>query len=73
MAYASQGGNEWTKYKDQGNVHFRNKNFAAAIKEFDEAIKLNSKEAVLFSNRAACHQAMGNFELARGDGEKVGN
>lgn len=40
------------EHREAGNKLFRDGNYAAAIKEYDEGIKRNPKSAILFFNRA---------------------
>ena len=48
--------------KDRGVQFFKAKNYEAAVNVFSEAISLNPALPQLFSNRAACHLATGDFE-----------
>ena len=53
--------------KDRGIAFFRAKDYESAINVFSEAISFNPALPQLFSNRAACHLAMGNTELCVSD------
>lgn len=48
--------------KDKGVEFFKNGNYEAAINAFSEAIKLNPSLPQLFSNRAACCLAIGEYD-----------
>lgn len=41
--------------KAEGNALFAKKNFKQAIQKYGEAIDVDGNNAVLYSNRAACH------------------
>ena len=53
--------------KDRGVDFFRARNYEAAINVFSEAISLNPDLPQLFSNRAACHLAMGELDCCISD------
>ena len=44
--------------KDEGNKLYVGKDYAAAYGKYSEAIDLDSKNAVLYANRAACSLTM---------------
>jgi hypothetical protein len=46
------------KLKKRGDILFMGKKYKDALSVFTEAIALDKTSAVLFSNRAACHQAL---------------
>jgi len=57
-----------TNHKEEGNKHFKFKKYRWAISAYTEGIKLKVPDrkfnAVLYSNRAACHKHLGNFRSA---------
>lgn len=53
--------------KTKGNKKMQEKDFAAAIQFYDEAIAIVPTNAVYFANRAAAHSEMKNHELAVAD------
>jgi len=46
--------------KDRGNLAFGIGDFSTALKQYSVAIRLDPRAHVLFSNRSACHAALGN-------------
>ncbi|KAI3517872.1 hypothetical protein L1887_17093 [Cichorium endivia] len=57
--------------KEKGNEAFKAKNWQRAIGFYTDAIKLNSKIATYFSNRAAAHLELGSFIQAEADCTKA--
>lgn len=53
----------------RGNDAFRRKDYRAAIKLYSMSIRLDRTQAVLFSNRAACYTALGEWENAVEDAQ----
>ncbi len=49
--------------KNKGNEAFQNKNYTEAVKWFSEAIKLDSGNHVLYSNRSGAYAAQGTLYL----------
>ena len=52
------------KLKDEGNVLFGKQDYLGASQKYGQAIALDDKNAVLYSNRAACFQHMGRQGLS---------
>eukprot|EP01063_Lacrimia_lanifica_P031817 TRINITY_DN5323_c0_g1_i1.p1 TRINITY_DN5323_c0_g1~~TRINITY_DN5323_c0_g1_i1.p1 ORF type:complete len:550 (+),score=319.69 TRINITY_DN5323_c0_g1_i1:53-1702(+) len=50
--------------KAKGNAAFQAKNFPEAIEHFSNAIKIDGKNHVLFSNRSACYASMNIYQKA---------
>jgi len=57
--------------KAEGNKLLGQKAFAAAIEKYSAAIKLNNRNAVYFSNRAAAHTYLKNFDQAVADARQA--
>ena len=55
------------KFKNQGNVFFRQKKYNDAIKMYTKAIEINNNQSTYFSNRARCYQILQNFQQAYKD------
>ncbi|KAE9550345.1 hypothetical protein FO519_006451 [Halicephalobus sp. NKZ332] len=55
-------------HKEEGNKHFKYKKYRWAIAAYTEGMKMKVPDrklnAVLYSNRAACHKQLGNFRSA---------
>ena len=49
-------------YKTEGNEFYKNKDYFAAIKKYDEAVKLMPKEHKYYGNRAAASLMLGLYE-----------
>ncbi len=60
---------DWEKLKADGNKFYAEAKWEEAIDCYTRAISLNSKSAVLYSNRALCELQLGKWELAREDAE----
>jgi stress-induced-phosphoprotein 1 len=58
------------EHKETGNKLYREGNYTAAIKEYDEAIKRNPKGAVLYFNRALSLMKMLDHSRALNDMQK---
>lgn len=41
--------------KEEGNLLFKQKQYAAAAQKFTEAIRLDNQNSVFYGNRAACY------------------
>jgi histone-lysine N-methyltransferase SETD3 len=54
-------------YKDEGNKFFLRREYEIANLYFSKAIENDDTEKVFFSNRAACHLALGNYKSALND------
>lgn len=58
--------------KAQGNDHFKKKEYDGAIKFYTQAVAVDPNCeacAAIYSNRAACYQAMGNYQAALKDAD----
>ncbi|KAL2758970.1 hypothetical protein ACRALDRAFT_1062056 [Sodiomyces alcalophilus JCM 7366] len=55
--------------KSRGNAAMANKDYAAAVDLYTQALAITPNNAVFLSNRAAAHSAARNHELARADAE----
>lgn len=60
-----------TQLKDKGNAALQAGKFNEAVKFYTEAIALDSKNHVLFSNRSAAYAKAGNYKKALEDAEKT--
>jgi stress-induced-phosphoprotein 1 len=58
------------EWKSKGNSAFTEKNYNEAISCFTEAIKLDPKNHVLYSNRSGSYAALGRYEEALNDANK---
>lgn len=61
----------WEILKEKGNVEFKNKNYNSAISIYTDAIRENTEQDVLYSNRALCYKALGNYRFALNDMNKA--
>ncbi|KAJ6411264.1 hypothetical protein OIU84_007928 [Salix udensis] len=61
------GGNSAEMAKEKGNQAFKEQKWQKAIGYYNEAIKLNDKNATYFSNRAAAYLELGSFQQAEAD------
>ncbi|KAJ6387334.1 hypothetical protein OIU78_017118 [Salix suchowensis] len=57
----------------KGNQAFKEKQWQKAISYYNEAIKLNDKNATYYSNRAAAYLELGSFHQAEADCSKAIN
>lgn len=57
--------------KDKGNAALAASNFEEAVKNYTEAINLDSSNHVLYSNRSAAYAKSGQYDLALADAEKT--
>lgn len=57
--------------KDRGNAALSSGDFEEAVKCYTEAIGLDEKNHVLYSNRSAAHAKAGNYEASLEDAEKT--
>ncbi|ELP93943.1 stress-induced-phosphoprotein, putative [Entamoeba invadens IP1] len=53
--------------KARGTQFFKDQKFAEAITEYTEALKYDSSNGVLYSNRSACYASLNEFEKALED------
>ena len=58
---------EWLNLKEKGNSEFQKGNYKEAIDFYTEAIKLNSEQEVLYSNRALCNIQLKDLKQAEAD------
>lgn len=58
-------------HKEEGNKHFKNRNYSDAIKAYTTAIQLAPKESAYFSNRAACYLALKKYDQTIDDCNKA--
>ena len=56
--------------KLEGNAFYKAKNFEKAIEKYSEAISLNPKEIIFYSNLAAVHMEMKEFDTAIAECDK---
>lgn len=59
------------RLKEEANGLYRAKKIKAALKLYSEAIDEAPDNAVLYSNRCACHLALDDLHLAEGDAKKA--
>ena len=59
------------QFKDEGNAHFKAKEYSEAIAVYSLGIRVDASNHVLFSNRSACHQARQMWKEALEDGKKA--
>ena len=57
-------------YNSEGNNYFKNKEYAAAIDKYSEAIKLDPSDVTFYSNRSACYAALNQWAEAADDGKQ---
>jgi stress-induced-phosphoprotein 1 len=56
--------NKAIEAKDKGNEHFRNGEFADALKYYEESLRRNPNAPAVYSNMAACFGKLGDFPRA---------
>lgn len=61
FAQASDSGDEWFK---KGGKYFDSENYREAINAFNNAIKLNPKDARIYHNRGAAYNNLGQYQQA---------
>ena len=62
------------KLKEEGNAHFKEFRYSAAVKSYTSAISLcgaNNPTPAIFNNRAAAHMMLKNYPQALRDAKKV--
>lgn len=59
------------KFKQEGNARMSVKNYDAAIEFYTNAVALDPKNPVYYSNRAAAHSSKGDHLAAVGDAEQA--
>ena len=64
--------------KEEGNAHFRDKNYPLALERYSRAIYMcpleeehNEQRAIFYGNRSACHSAMSNWDMVVEDCTKA--
>ncbi|KAA1479181.1 hypothetical protein DENSPDRAFT_846114 [Dentipellis sp. KUC8613] len=62
---------EAARLKAEGNALYVSKQYEEAIAKYTQAIEQDHSNAVLFSNRAACYQALKRYGKAVGDAHKA--
>lgn len=62
---------DWMTLKEKGNKAFKERNFEEAIALYSDAITQKADEAVLYSNRSACHLEIGDNAAAEADALKA--
>ncbi|KAI0761195.1 hypothetical protein BD413DRAFT_607270 [Trametes elegans] len=60
----SDNASETTRLKAEGNALFVKKDFTGGYNKYTEAVKLDEKNAILYSNRAACSLGLGSYPRA---------
>ena len=58
------------EYKEVGIAHFKNRKYAAAIDAYSNAIKIDRRDHLLYSNRSAAYLAGNSAQLALEDAMK---
>jgi len=53
-----------TAWYEYGQFHFNKKNYEEAIKGFDYLLAINSSAVGVYANKAACYEAMGEWDKA---------
>lgn len=53
-----------TAWYEYGQFYFNRKNYEEAIKGFDYLLAINSQSVGVYANKAACYEAMGDWEKA---------
>jgi lipoprotein NlpI len=56
---------------NRGNAYQNKGDYARAIQDYDQAIRLNSDSALIFNNRGSAHQHRGDYERAIQDYEQA--
>ena len=54
-------------YRQRGASYHALGEYEAAVKDYDEAIRLNAEDVNAYYNRSASHKALGNHEAAERD------
>lgn len=63
--------NQYETLKDGGNHEFKMKNYERALALYSEAVSINDKGLLAYSNRAMCHIKLGRFYEAISDCDKA--
>jgi stress-induced-phosphoprotein 1 len=58
------------EHRNKGNEHFKNSNFAEAIKEYEEAVKRNPNDVRPHNNLASCFIKLMRYDAALTEVEK---
>ncbi|XP_038601418.1 sperm-associated antigen 1 [Tachyglossus aculeatus] len=57
--------------KEEGNAFVKNGNYNEAVSKYQECLKINPSEGVIYTNRALCYLKLGKFEEAKQDCDQV--
>jgi tetratricopeptide (TPR) repeat protein len=55
--------------KERGNVLFQKKDYRGALKCYTQALKMDDRQAVYFSNRSQCHFQLGDYNQSMVDAD----
>ncbi|XP_028919266.1 sperm-associated antigen 1 isoform X1 [Ornithorhynchus anatinus] len=59
------------KLKEKGNEFVKNGKYNEAVSKYQECLKINPGEGVIYTNRALCYLKLGKFEEAKQDCDQV--